>query len=644
MSLQLTTLVPVLDGTNYLEWSAKMRSFLMSQGQWKCVKKALGNLLLRLHHSIASQYNDMEDPSTLWGKLLEKYGVARNTRNYINFKAIMDTKIPNNSDPSPALDKMLSLFLRLKENQLEIPDKVARMIVMSKAPQSMETIIQIYTIAKEDKTTDLNESMEAMRKSWDVNKRAGNSKNQQHANRLSAVKPAPQQPQEFSQQQQSFGQQRGGFRGRGKGRRGKCRSGKNSQQQLQQQQLQAAEQPPYQSFAPHPSQLPSPPPPPQWIQANPPPVHPNTMGYFASAIKTGRPLPPTPPVNPETGFYGKTFGKALNLTHRLGVTPTTETVKTLEKAVVAHESHDPHPNKRARTESLPRGEPQGSKGKARASNDDKVSLDFTDDEPAGPLFSDEKCGAESDDGDGQGYQINDTMDYDVEGEFTQTGFEPDFRQVDSSSLSKHSNHPQQLEIIAICKHNTSLSCGHECDCEQTKDWLMDSRASAHFTPDINDFIKYQELTEPMFVQTANLSAQVKGKGTILLVLSTNEVVRITPVFHIPTLSCQLLSMGVFLQAGLKTIGSRNAITVLKELKPVLKFLPRQKNGTIYVIKSKVQEAHTIATSIYGINFDIMHRRLAHPSKEVLLKSRKHLKDFPEIEFPTEQHICPGCAQ
>jgi hypothetical protein len=33
----------------------------------------------------------------------------------------------------------------------------------------------------------------------------------------------------------------------------------------------------------------------------------------------------------------------------------------------------------------------------------------------------------------------------------------------------------------------------------------------------------------------------------------------------------------------------------------------------------------------------------HPSKEVLPKARKYLKDFPEIEFPTEEHLCPGCA-
>src|SRR5882757_8280853 len=38
MSSQLTNLVPVLDGTNYLQWASAMQSYLMSQGQWWCTK------------------------------------------------------------------------------------------------------------------------------------------------------------------------------------------------------------------------------------------------------------------------------------------------------------------------------------------------------------------------------------------------------------------------------------------------------------------------------------------------------------------------------------------------------------------------------------------------------------------------------
>ena len=39
MSSSLTTLVPVLSGPNYQAWSVAMRSFLMSQGQWRVLSR-----------------------------------------------------------------------------------------------------------------------------------------------------------------------------------------------------------------------------------------------------------------------------------------------------------------------------------------------------------------------------------------------------------------------------------------------------------------------------------------------------------------------------------------------------------------------------------------------------------------------------
>src|SRR5258708_4472716 len=107
MSSQLSSFVPILDGTNYQQWASTMQSFLMSQGQWKCAKegttaplvttqevegvstsygqdelnkwnqdseKAVGNIRLHLHHTIGYQFNTQEDPSKLWASLKEKYG------------------------------------------------------------------------------------------------------------------------------------------------------------------------------------------------------------------------------------------------------------------------------------------------------------------------------------------------------------------------------------------------------------------------------------------------------------------------------------------------------------------------------------------------------------------------------------------
>ena len=174
-----------------------------------------------------------------------------------------------------------------------------------------------------------------------------------------------------------------------------------------------------------------------------------------------------------------------------------------------------------------------------------------------------------------------------------------------------------------------------------------SGASLHFTNSVDDFINYEVLEGNKSVKTANSSAQMIGKGTIIIVLSTGEAVRIYLVYHVPDLNCKLLSLGTFLQSGLKCVGTSRSIWIVQGPHPFMTFLPRSETDSIFVVKSiaaKDTDIHMALNTIYGIDYETMHRRLAHPSKEVLLKARKHLKDFPEIEFPTEEHLCPGCAQ
>ena len=48
-------------------------------------------------------------------------------------------------------------------------------------------------------------------------------------------------------------------------------------------------------------------------------------------------------------------------------------------------------------------------------------------------------------------------------------------------------------------------------------------------------------------------------------------------------------------------------------------------------------------TIYSIGFEIMHHRLAHPSKDVIIKAKKHIKDFPDVQV-LKEHLCPGCGQ
>jgi hypothetical protein len=271
------------------------------------------------------------------------------------------------------------------------------------------------------------------------------------------------------------------------------------------------------------------------------------MGYFASRIGPQRRLLPDIPQDPQNGIYGPTFGKALNLAKRLRITPTTEVIKTLEIAEMACSTSNPCPQKKRKFQGQVFTIKDKGKGKEKVMDDDEVSLGYSSDEG---LFSPEEVGEDPmNNEDIHKGHINDGMDYTVDGEITEmVGL--DYRQVAFTLEITIANINQQLDKIVVVKNEYDRSsCSHECDHKETKEWLIDSGASAHFTNNINDFVEYEELTSQTFVRTANSSAQTMGKGTVILSLSTSEVVRISPVFYIPSLNCQLLSMGVFLHAG-----------------------------------------------------------------------------------------------
>ena len=173
------------------------------------------------------------------------------------------------------------------------------------------------------------------------------------------------------------------------------------------------------------------------------------------------------------------------------------------------------------------------------------------------------------------------------------------------------------------------------------EWLLDSGASMHFTNDINDFVDYQTTT-PIKVVTANGPTQVKGKGAVILVIN-QKAVRIEPVYHIPDLTTKLISLGQLLQSRLYTRGSACSLSVEDGSEIFLTFYPSEMNLNLYFVWALIYKEEALANTvqcIYAVDFEVMHRRLAHPSKEVLQKAQKHVKEFPKISFPEGAHVCP----
>ena len=471
MSSSLTTLVPVLSGPNYQPWSTAMRSFLMSQGQWRVLsrpcprditidkdgqtlasdkmpsdsdvaenvekiedweddnQKAVGNIMLRLAPQIQGNLTSetMDSAGLLWDHLETQYGKPGIIATYLEFKAAMDIKISDNEDPTTAIDKMTAHFARCNSSGLEVPDHFQAMLIMAKLPSAFDGLAQIFCQKDSVKNLDVAEMRKTIGLAWEQRKGTKTPRNQ--AQKLSAVKRGPNEPP--FEQQQGDGQRggrchRGNRAGRGRNQQGPG----NQAQPAQQSQPQAG-----------PSQLPPPAPPAPTLDTF-------QFGHIASPAVS---FPPPPP----SSFY-PSFNKALSLARRIGVTPTTQTLKRLEDIECPS---DPRPLKK-------RSPPK----------EDEVSLDWSGNEDNVDVFMEESTVA-GPSGTTQRYvhtkRANDHSDVSA---VTRTCY----------------------ESLFYPSHNIPLFC---CPLSVNEDrfeatWMLDSGASCHFTNNISDFVEYEENVGP----------------------------------------------------------------------------------------------------------------------------------------------------
>jgi len=250
--------VPILTGPNYQQWAPAMTSYLLSQGQWevidelapspiayraatddlpevegnedKCEKwkktsyKAVGNIRLRLDPNIQYKYRTEMDPEKLWTALEKDYGKVGVTSIYLEFKKVLELRIPDNSDPTPALDRIVSHFGRLSEAEVELPEHLQALITMAKIPPYGEYLAQI--MCQEGNINKI--TMESVRRpmilAWQQkNSKCPQNPNQNQAKKISAVKRGPNEPS-FQQQQQEG---EGSGQGQGQNRKRGNRAGRN---------------------------------------------------------------------------------------------------------------------------------------------------------------------------------------------------------------------------------------------------------------------------------------------------------------------------------------------------------------------------------------------------------------------------------
>jgi hypothetical protein len=112
-----------------------------------------------------------------------------------------------------------------------------------------------------------------------------------------------------------------------------------------------------------------------------------------------------------------------------------------------------------------------------------------------------------------------------------------------------------------------------------------------------------------------------------------------------------MSVGHLLNDGLELKGSSSSLKFSARTSstkwPLLKFKPYSLGQNIYWLSARLTSQHAILamSSVTTVDYDIMHRCFAHPSKDVLRHASGNTQNFPSnMLFPSNDPVCQGCAK
>lgn len=167
------------------------------------------------------------------------------------------------------------------------------------------------------------------------------------------------------------------------------------------------------------------------------------------------------------------------------------------------------------------------------------------------------------------------------------------------------------------------------------EWVADSGASMHMSPNKVWMNNYEVMSEPIMVKLGNSETlQAIGFGSI-----RTTVGKLERVYHVPDLSTNLFSIGTATSKDLTVVHLKEAIVIMKDDFEVIR--GRYING-ISVLDLKVVKdeacAYTAAT------LPVWHKRLGHVSKDVIRRMiETKAVDGLDVRSENPADKCGDCA-
>jgi hypothetical protein len=150
--------------------------------------------------------------------------------------------------------------------------------------------------------------------------------------------------------------------------------------------------------------------------------------------------------------------------------------------------------------------------------------------------------------------------------------------------------------------------------------------------------------KPSIAHTANkgIPLEILGSGTIFLshaVDGTDKVVnvRLAPMFYIKGLSVRLMSIGAWLQQGCILRGTKQKFAIEQPGRSqMISLYPTRDGETIYWFSGtliKQQPQLNSLQTVFNADYELMHRRMGHLSRDILKQARRHTTSLRDCLTP-----------
>jgi len=131
-------------------------------------------------------------------------------------------------------------------------------------------------------------------------------------------------------------------------------------------------------------------------------------------------------------------------------------------------------------------------------------------------------------------------------------------------------------------------------------------------------------------------ASIIGHGTVFIEtkpFGETVITRLHPVFLLPGMRERLLSMGQILHGNLRISGDANTLTFAHAESGNVVLQANNSNfmhPNIYWVDTRIVNGSdlTALSTMHEDSYDLWHRRLGHPSDQVLVKFKSRTKNFP----------------